>query len=51
MDAGAFRPERWEEDMPLLSDPANAKWGYIPFGAGPRSCLGSESDMSLVLSL
>jgi hypothetical protein len=43
MDAGVFRPERWEADMPLLSKPTNVRWGYIPFGAGPRSCLGSES--------
>jgi cytochrome P450 len=42
MDATSFRPERWEEDMPLLFDSVNNKWGYIPFGAGPRTCLGSE---------
>jgi hypothetical protein len=43
IDAASFQPERWDEDMPLLFDSINAKWGYIPFGAGPRTCLGSES--------
>jgi cytochrome P450 len=36
-DAKAFRPERWEND-------AQKKFGYgfLPFGAGPRACLGQE---------
>jgi len=42
MDAELFRPERWDEDMPLQRDPTNAKWGYLPFHGGPRICLGSE---------
>jgi cytochrome P450 len=29
-----FRPERWEADR------NRPKYAYIPFGAGPRSCLG-----------
>ncbi|OAL29465.1 hypothetical protein AYO20_09202 [Fonsecaea nubica] len=41
MDADLFRPERWDEDMPLNQDPTNAKWGYLPFNGGPRICLGS----------
>jgi hypothetical protein len=42
MDATSFRPERWDEDMPVPFDSVNTKWGYIPFGAGPRTCLGSK---------
>jgi cytochrome P450 len=42
MDAELFRPERWDEDMPLHSNPTNSKWGYLPFHGGPRICLGSE---------
>ena len=41
MDAEIFRPERWDEDMPMNDDPTNAKWGYLPFNGGPRVCLGS----------
>jgi cytochrome P450 len=41
MDAALFRPERWEEDMPFKHDPVRAKWSYIPFHSGPRSCPGS----------
>ena len=42
IDAELFRPERWEEDLPLNRDPINAKWSYLPFNGGPRMCLGSE---------
>ncbi|KAL8666552.1 MAG: hypothetical protein Q9202_001350 [Teloschistes flavicans] len=42
MDAELFRPERWEEDLPMNKDPINAKWGYLPFNGGPRICLGSK---------
>ncbi|KAL8767847.1 MAG: hypothetical protein Q9209_005739 [Squamulea sp. 1 TL-2023] len=42
MDAELFRPERWEEDLPMNEDPINAKWGYLPFNGGPQTCLGSE---------
>ncbi|OAP57333.1 hypothetical protein AYL99_08071 [Fonsecaea erecta] len=42
MDAEIFRPERWEEHMPLNDDPTNAKWGYLPFNGGPRTCLGLD---------
>jgi cytochrome P450 len=33
-DPLAFRPERFREPLPA--------WGYIPFAAGERSCLGSS---------
>jgi cytochrome P450 len=31
-DAEEFRPERWAEARP--------DWGYLPFNAGPRICVG-----------
>lgn len=43
MDAECFRPERWDEDLPLLNDPVMRNYGYLPFSGGPRTCLGSES--------
>lgn len=39
MGAELFRPERWDEDMPLNHDETNTKWGYLPFNGGPRICL------------
>lgn len=39
-DAEQFRPERWEEDLPLFQDDVTAAWGYLPFNGGPRVCLG-----------
>ncbi|KAH7411530.1 cytochrome P450 alkane hydroxylase [Cadophora sp. MPI-SDFR-AT-0126] len=48
MGAELFRPERWDEDMPLNHDETNAKWGYLPFNGGPRICLGRELDFALV---
>ena len=36
-DAGAFRPERWlGEDGRPIKEPK----GFMPFGSGPRLCLG-----------
>ena len=43
MDAEVFRPERWNEDLPMNNDPVKAKWGYLPFHGGPRICLGRKS--------
>ncbi|EOA85965.1 uncharacterized protein SETTUDRAFT_39981 [Exserohilum turcica Et28A] len=42
MDAELFRPERWDEEMPMNSNPTNAKWGFLPFHGGPRTCLGLD---------
>jgi cytochrome P450 len=42
MDAELFRPERWNEDMPMRRGKTTEKWGYLPFNGGPRICLGSE---------
>lgn len=33
-DADTFRPERWENLRP--------GWNFMPFGAGPRICLGQQ---------
>jgi len=46
MDAELFRPERWEEKMPLEEDSINARWGYLPFNGGPRICLGMDFGMT-----
>jgi cytochrome P450 len=42
MDAERFRPERWDEDMPLQHNSTDLKWGYLPFHGDPRTCLGSK---------
>ena len=42
MDAEIFRPERWDEDLPMNRDPVNQRWGYMPFHGGPRICLGMD---------
>jgi Cytochrome P450 len=47
MDAELFRPERWDEDMPLGNNDTTAKWGYLPFNGGPRICLGSKCCLPL----
>lgn len=35
-DADEFRPERWQEGSSLRG------WSYVPFGGGPRICLGQQ---------
>lgn len=42
MDAELFRPERWEEEMPMQQDHTKHKWGFLPFHGGPRVCLGRK---------
>jgi cytochrome P450 len=47
-DPGAFRPERWSED-----DPDRPECAYLPFGAGPRHCIGMRfamMELKLVLA-
>lgn len=42
MDAELFRPERWEEELPMSRDKTLQKWGYLPFNGGPRICIGRK---------
>lgn len=35
-DADDFRPERWADDS------LRPGWDYLPFGGGPRVCLGQQ---------
>ncbi|KAI0868246.1 cytochrome P450 alkane hydroxylase [Hypoxylon argillaceum] len=42
MDAELFRPERWDEDLPLFQDQTTRNYGYLPFSGGPRVCLGMD---------
>ncbi|KAJ3579480.1 hypothetical protein NPX13_g1088 [Xylaria arbuscula] len=42
MDAECFRPERWDEDLPLFRDRTTQSYGYMPFHGGPRICLGMD---------
>jgi hypothetical protein len=37
-DPLVFRPERWDKEAPGYVEPAPLS--YVPFGAGPRRCLG-----------
>ncbi|ETI22164.1 hypothetical protein G647_06237 [Cladophialophora carrionii CBS 160.54] len=41
-DAHSFRPDRWDPDVENAVDLKNIGWGYLPFGGGPRLCLGQE---------
>ena len=43
-NAKEFVPERWDGDMPIDRNPMYAKWGYLPFGGAPRTCLGSKTS-------
>ncbi|KAN0116903.1 cytochrome P450 monooxygenase [Hyaloscypha variabilis] len=45
-DAEDFRPERWGEDLGLYRDETTKTWGYLPFNAGPRICLGMDFAMT-----
>ena len=40
-DADQFRPERWESLKSELP-----RWSFIPFGGGPRVCLGQHMVMT-----
>ncbi len=51
MDPDAFRPERFD---PAAGHPEIPRGAWLPFGAGPRVCLGSHfalTEMSLVAAL
>ena len=38
-DADRFRPERWETLRPTA-------WSYLPFGGGPRLCVGQQLGLA-----
>jgi cytochrome P450 len=50
MDAEIFRPERWDEDLPLFRDKTTQSYGYLPFSGGPRICLGSKCHVVTLLT-
>ncbi|RYO78591.1 hypothetical protein DL766_009257 [Monosporascus sp. MC13-8B] len=47
-NAEIFRPERWDEDLPMNQDPTLQKWGYLPFNGGPRICQGMDFALTEV---
>lgn len=47
LDSELFRPERWDEDMPMRQDKTNATWGYLPFNGGPRTCIGCKLQVNV----
>lgn len=42
-NADCFQPERFMPGAPALSP-----WSWLPFGAGPRRCIGAELSMLLL---
>jgi len=45
-DSEDFRPERWDEDLPLFRNQTDRNWGYLPFNGGPRICLGQDFGLT-----
>jgi cytochrome P450 len=46
MDAELFRPERWDEYMPMHHGDITKDWGYLPFNNGStRTCIGSRCQV------
>ena len=43
-DAAEFRPERWLDGTLMTA----VGWGYLPFGGGPRACLGREYSILFI---
>ena len=41
VDSEIFRPERWQEIRPVA-------WSYLPFGGGPRVCIGQQLALTEV---
>ncbi|KAI1099060.1 cytochrome P450 monooxygenase [Jackrogersella minutella] len=46
MDAEMFRPERWDEEPLRSRDATHRGWIYLPFGGGPRTCLGMDFSLT-----
>ena len=49
LDADAFDPQRWLNDPTTGGAPSTFCW--LPFGAGPRGCLGTRYKYDLTLNL
>ncbi|KAI8961471.1 cytochrome P450 monooxygenase [Daldinia sp. FL1419] len=46
MDAELFRPERWDEEPLRSRDTMHRGWTFLPFGGGPRTCLGMDFSLT-----
>ena len=46
-DADDFRPERWLDDP--VTGGASSSFSWLPFGAGPRGCLGTRLGLTEVV--
>ncbi|KAI1398661.1 cytochrome P450 monooxygenase [Hypoxylon fuscum] len=46
MDAEMFRPERWNEEPLCSRDAIHRGWTFLPFGGGPRTCLGMDFSLT-----
>ncbi|KAI2464922.1 cytochrome P450 monooxygenase [Annulohypoxylon bovei var. microspora] len=46
MDAEMFRPERWDEEPLRSRDATHRGWIFLPFGGGPRTCLGMDFSLT-----
>ncbi|KAI1653485.1 cytochrome P450 monooxygenase [Daldinia decipiens] len=46
MDAELFRPERWGEEPLRSRETTHRGWTFLPFGGGPRTCLGMDFSLT-----
>ncbi|KAI2606761.1 cytochrome P450 monooxygenase [Hypoxylon sp. NC1633] len=46
MDSETFRPERWDEEPLQSRNGAHRGWTFLPFGGGPRTCLGMDFSLT-----
>ncbi|KAL6237339.1 cytochrome P450 [Aspergillus navahoensis] len=51
-DAEKFRPERWlQPDGGSGKESVRPGWGFLPFSAGPKVCLGQQKTLTEVTSV
>ena len=50
-DAELFRPERWLDQSKEGTETKGIRpgWAYLPFGGGPRSCIGRKCSFTFLL--